>query len=93
MEKKVLKKITKTVFEEYGFEKKGKYFYLDLNDVIICAGFSRRYNFTYLAYNFSIKALHSEDERKLDDMFTGYDSMELEIYFRIAFSRPSSTSN
>lgn len=81
MDKKELKKITKKVFEEYGFHKRGKYFYLDLDDVIICAGFVTFHNVTYLAYNFSVKAVHSENERKLNDMFSGYDSIEQVIYF------------
>ena len=35
MDKKELKQITTKVYEEYGFVKKGKYYYLDLKDVII----------------------------------------------------------
>ncbi|MBR2971040.1 MAG: hypothetical protein IKC48_04525 [Clostridia bacterium] len=81
MDKKELRKITKKVYEEYGFEKKGKYYYLDLEDVYICSGFSSMHGITYLAYNFSIKAVHSEDERELNNMFDGYDSFEVQMVF------------
>ncbi len=81
MDKKQLKKITTKIYEEYGFVKKGKYYYLDLEDVVICSGFSSVYGVTYLAYNFSLKALHSEEERKLNNMFDGYDSGENFIEF------------
>ena len=74
MDKKELKQITTKVYEEYGFVKKGKYYYLDLKDVIICSGFSSRYGGIYLMYNISIKALHSISEIKLDNIFDGYDS-------------------
>lgn len=76
--KKNLKKITTKMYEEYGFVKKGKYFYLELDDVIICSGFNYHHNVTYLAYNFSIKAIHSIDEFKLNDMFEGF---EIQMYF------------
>ena len=81
MDKKELKQTTTKVYEEYGFVKKGKYYYLDLEDVLICSGFASLYGTTYLAYNFSVKAVHSEEERKINDMFEGYDSMELKVYF------------
>ena len=81
MDKKQLKKVTTKIYEEYGFVKKGKYYYLDLDDVIICSGFASLYGVTYLAYNFSVKAAHREEERSLSNMFDGYDSTENEIYF------------
>ena len=81
MNKKELKQITTKIYEEYGFVKKGKYYYLDLEDVLICSGFASIYGVTYLAYNFSIKAVNSEDDRKTNNMFDGYDSTENEIYF------------
>ncbi|MBQ4511306.1 MAG: hypothetical protein II984_11325 [Clostridia bacterium] len=81
MNKKEFKITTTKIYEEYGFLKKGKYFYLDLEDVLICSGFSHAYGCTYLAYNVSIKALHSENERKMNDMFDGYDSTENQICF------------
>jgi len=81
MDKRQLKEITTKTYEEYGFVKKGKYYYLDLDDVIICSGFASSYGVTYLAYNFSLKAVNSEKERKINNMFDGYDSMEEIIYF------------
>lgn len=81
MNKKELKKLTTKIYEEYGFLKKGKYYYLDLEEVLICSGFSSIYGITYLAYNFSVKAVNSEEERKPNNMFDGYDSIENEIYF------------
>jgi hypothetical protein len=81
MDKKELKQITTKIYEEYGFVKKGKYYYLDLEEVIICSGFSSIYGITYLAYNFSVKAVHSEEERQPNNMFDGYDSFEIEMYF------------
>ena len=81
MDKKQLKKVTTRIYEEYGFVKKGKYYYLDLEDVLICSGFDSMYGVMYLAYNFSIKAIHSEEERKPNNMFDGYDSTQNEIYF------------
>ena len=79
--KKELKKLTTKIYEEYGFLKKGKYYYLDLGEVLICSGFSSIYGITYLAYNFSVKAVNSEEERKPNNMFDGYDSIENQIYF------------
>ena len=81
MDKKELKQITTKVYEEYGFVKKGKYYYLDLEEVIICSGFSSMHGITYLAFNFSVKATNSEEERKPNNMFDGYDSMEIQMYF------------
>ena len=81
MDKKQLKKVTTQIYEEYGFVKKGKYYYLDLEDLLICSGFDSMYGVMYLAYNFSIKAIHSEEERKPNNMFDGYDSTQNEIYF------------
>ena len=81
MDKKELKQTTTKVYEEYGFIKKGKYYYLDLEDVLICSGFSSMHGITYLAYNFSVKAVHSEKEREPNNMFDGYDSMEIQMYF------------
>ena len=81
MDKKTFKKVTTKIYEEYGFIKQGKYYYLNLDDVVICSGFSSMYGVTYLAYNIRIKAIHSADELKLNNMFDGYDSTENEIYF------------
>ena len=81
MNKKELKQITTKIYEEYGFVKKGKYYYLDLEDVLICSGFSSMHGITYLAYNFSVKAVNSEEEREPNNMFDGYDSMEIQMYF------------
>ena len=81
MDKKELKKITTAVYEEYGFIKKGKYYYLDLEDVVICSGFATLHGITYLAFNFSVKAVNSEEERLSNNMFDGYDSMEIQMYF------------
>ena len=82
MDKKELKQITTEVYKEYGFVKKGKYYYLDLDDILICSGFAYLYRqIIYLAYNFSVKAVHSEEERKPNNMFDGYDSVECEMYF------------
>ena len=69
MDKKELKKITTAVYEEYGFIKKGKYYYLDLEDVVICSGFATLHGITYLAFNFSVKAVNSEEERLSNNMF------------------------
>ena len=81
MDKKELKQMTTKIYEDYGFIKKGRYYYLDLNDVIICSGFCSSYGITYLAFNFSVKAVNSEAERSSDNMFDGYDSMEIQMYF------------
>ena len=81
MDKKELKQITTKVYEEYGFIKKGKYYYLNLETVVICSGFSIMHGVTYLAFNFSIKAIHKEEDRKINNMFDGYDSMEVQMYF------------
>ena len=81
MDKKELKQITTKIYEEYGFVKKGKYYYLDLEEVIICSGFASMHGVLYLAYNFSVKAVNSEDERMPNNMFDGYDSMEIQMYF------------
>lgn len=61
--------------------KKGRYYYLDLPEVIICSGFSSMHRILYSAYNFSVKAVNSEEERKPNNMFDGYDSMEIQMYF------------
>ena len=81
MDKKQLKKVTTQIYEEYGFVKKGKYYYLDLEDVLICSGFFSIYSVTLLIYNFSVKAIHSNDERKPNNMFDGYDSGQNDIFF------------
>lgn len=81
MDKKELKKVTTLVFERYGFVKKGKYYYLDLDDVRICSGFNTMYGITYLAFTFSIKALHTEEEWTTQNMFDGYDSSEVHFCF------------
>ena len=74
MDKKEFQKITKKVYEEYGFVKKGKYYYLDLKDVIICSGLSSRYGGVYLMYNISIKALHPINEITINNFYDGFDS-------------------
>ena len=81
MDKKKLKQCTTKIFEEYGFVKKGKYYYLNLEEVVICSGFSSMHGITYLAFNFSVKAINSEEDRKPNNMFDGYDSMEIQMYF------------
>lgn len=81
MDKKELKQITTKIYEEYGFIKKGKYYYLDLKDVVICSGFSSMHGITYLAFNFSVKATNNDEDRKPNNMFDGYDSMEIQMYF------------
>lgn len=81
MDKKELKQITTKIYEEYGFLKKGKYYYLDLPEVLICSGFSTLHEITYLSYNFSVKAVHSQEEIKPNDMFEGFDSWEIQMYF------------
>ena len=81
MDKKKLKQCTTKIFEEYGFVKKGKYYYLNLEEVVICSGFSSMHGITYLAFNFSVKAINNEEDRKTNNMFDGYDSMEIQMYF------------
>ena len=81
MDKKELIKITTKTYEEYGFIKKGKYYYLDLKDVLICSGFSSMHGITYLSFNFSVKATNNDEDRKPNNMFDGYDSMEIQMYF------------
>ena len=81
MDKKEFKQITTKVFEEYGFVKKGKLYYLDLDEIIICSGFLNAYGIPYLTYTFSIKAIHTQDEYKLNDMFEGFDSMLIDIEY------------
>ena len=46
-DKKTLKQLTTKIYEEYGFIKKCKYYYLDLDDVLICSGFNSMHGFTY----------------------------------------------
>lgn len=79
MDKKELKKITTEIYEEFGFVKKGRYYYLDLEDVLICSGFLRAYNSIHLAYNFSIKRFHDESEYQPNNMFDGFESIEHKI--------------
>ena len=81
MDKKELKKITTRIYEEFGFIKKGKYYYLDLDEVLICSGFghSRGIGMSYLAYNFSLKEFHKESEIQPNNMFDGFDSIEHRI--------------
>lgn len=81
MDKKTLKQLTTKIYEEYGFIKKGKYYYLDLDEILICSGFASMHGITYLAYNFSIKAVHKPEEYKQNDMFDGFDSFQQQIYF------------
>ena len=47
MDKKTLKQLTTKIHEEYGFVKKGKYYYLDLEDILICLGFDSMYGVTF----------------------------------------------
>lgn len=81
MDNKTLKQLTTKNYEEYGFVKHGKYYYLDLKDILICSGFDSMRGIKYLAYNFSIKGAHKLEEYKKNDMFEGYDSFQCEIYF------------
>ncbi len=81
MDKKEFKKITKEVYEKYGFKKKGNLFYLDLDEVLLCSKISYCRGVTYLAYNFSIKAAHSVVEYRNNDMFEGFESHEILIYY------------
>jgi hypothetical protein len=67
MDKRQLKQVTTKVYEEYGFVKIGKCYYLDLDNVIVCSGFASVYDITFLMYNFSIKAIHNDEERKLNN--------------------------
>ena len=81
MNKEQWLQITTKVYQEYGFVKKGRFFYLDLEDVLICSKLAQIYGVDYLAYNFSVKAVHSPKERKSTNMYDGYDGMENIIYF------------
>ena len=81
MDKKELKKITTKIYEEYGFVKKGKYYYLDLPDVVLCSGFFTVNGIMNLSYNFSLKAVNTEESRKPNNMFDGYDSIEIKMNF------------
>ena len=54
MDKKEFKKLTTKVYEEYGFVKKGKLYYLDLPDVLICSGFNTINTVLFLAFTFRI---------------------------------------
>lgn len=81
MDKKELKKVTTLAFERYGFVKKGKYYYLDLDDVRICSGFNTMHGITYLAFTFSIKVLHTNEERTQTNMFDASDSSEIQFCF------------
>lgn len=80
MDVKQFKFLTKQIYENYGFTKKGKYFYLDLNDVIICSGVLNTYNYSFFAYNISLKAIHSAQEYK-NNMFDGYDCHAIDMYY------------
>ena len=81
MDKKTLKQLTTKIYEEYGFIKKGKYYYLDLDDVLICSGFDSMHSVTYLSYNYSVKGAHKLEEYKTNDMFDGFDSFQEQMYF------------
>ena len=81
MDKKTLKQLTTKIYEEYGFIKKGKYYYLDLDDVLICSGFDSMHGVTYLSYNYSVKGAHKLEEYKTNDMFDGFDSFQQQMYF------------
>jgi len=74
-------KITQRLFEEYGFITYGRYYHLDLPDVLVTATLDHPpsyYGKCYeLSYNLSIKALHANDEMKPNDIFTGYDAAGL----------------
>ena len=82
MDKKEFKKITKEVYEQYGFVKKGNLFYLDLDEVLLCSGVFSRNGGRHLSYNFSIKAIHSSDEYQYNDMFEGFDSYEIKMRYQ-----------
>lgn len=82
MDKKEFKKVTKEVYEQYGFVKKGNLFYLDLDEVLLCSGVFSRNGGRHLSYNFSIKAIHSSDEYQHNDMFEGFDSYEIKMRYQ-----------
>ena len=75
MEKKEFKETVTRVLNDYGFITKGKCLYLDLKDVVLVATIYPRYECNTLSYNFSLKAIHPEDDRKTGDPFEGYDSL------------------
>ena len=79
MDKKEFKKLTTKVYEEYGFVKKGKLYYLDLPDVLICSGFNTINTVLFLAFTFRIKAIHQNEGIILNDMFEGFDSIQTKI--------------
>ena len=74
MDKKEFKKITASLFREYGFNVEGKYYYLDLDEVSLIAVMLPRYGSYVLSYNFSLHAIHSSDQRVKGDPFVAYDS-------------------
>lgn len=73
MDIKEFKKITKKTFESYGFKTEGKCYYLDLEDILIVACLYPMHGSHILLYNFSIKAIHTNSERKKNDFFSGFD--------------------
>lgn len=81
MDKKTLKQLTTKIYEGFGFIKKDKYYYLDLEDILICSGFASNNGITYLAYNFSVRKAHKKEEYTSNDMFDGFDSFQCEMYF------------
>ena len=82
MDKKEFKKVTKEVYEQYGFVKKGNLFYLDLDEVLLSSKIFSIYGTYHLSYNFSIKAAHSEEEYQHNDMFEGFDSYEIKMRYQ-----------
>ncbi len=80
MDKTEFKNLTTKIYEEYGFVKKGKYYYLNIKDVLICSGVLNTYNYSFLAYNISLKAIHSDQEYK-NNMFDGFDCHAIDMYY------------
>lgn len=62
MEKKELQIITNKAFEAYGFIKNGEYFIYELKELIIACKLINEDGAYRIAYNVSIKALHSKSE-------------------------------
>ena len=60
MEKKIFNKLTKEVFEEYGFKKCSNYYLLLLDDISIVVRFSSWRCVKYFNYSFAINDLYDE---------------------------------
>jgi len=77
MDKKTFNKITKEIFTEYGFYKKGSKFLLQLKDVSIRVTFSSWRGIKYFGYNFAINALY-DDSTPIEDRFDSIVEEKLE---------------